>query len=83
MKAKVKATGEIVELQGTIDSTTYITMDYRTYQAYQLDFTVSDLEPVSNPSISKYHLESVLSKYGGHVLNEELKNQIINDVSNC
>lgn len=81
MKAKVKATGEIVEIQGTIDSCTYITNDYRTYQDNELDFSVSDLEPVSNPLISKYHLESVLSKYEGHILNENLKQQIIHDVS--
>lgn len=81
MKARVKATGEIVEIIGTINSNQFITINYIPYYEYQLDFNVSDLEPVSNPSISKYHLESILTKYEGHVLNENLKKQIIHDLS--
>ena len=38
MKARIKATGEIVILYGTIDSCVWVTTDFRQYWEYELEF---------------------------------------------
>lgn len=42
MKAKVKATGEIVTLYGTIDSRVWVTTDFRQYWESELEFIDND-----------------------------------------
>lgn len=82
MKARVKATSEIVSLQGTIDSFRWITDDYRVYNEYELDFTTPDSTPLSNPSISLADLRKILhqavdagyiNEYGAHRIIDLIK----------
>lgn len=42
MKARVKATGEIVTLYGTIDSCVWVTTDFRQYWESELEFIDND-----------------------------------------
>lgn len=51
MKARVKATGEIVTLYGTIDSCVWVTTDFRQYWESELEFIDndergSDIQPI-------------------------------------
>ena len=62
MKARIKATGEIVELQGTIDSGTWLTTDYKVFNEYALDFNISNESDVSEQyqHVSIDRLRSIL-----------------------
>lgn len=82
MKAKVKRTGKIVEVIGTIDTGRWLTNNYEEYYEYQLDFDVPQDTEVddSDLRISVAKLREVLDKMKSNIFNDFVINKIINNV---
>lgn len=89
MKARVKATGQIVEVQAVKDSYFHNGVCYKTsplrkeethyYSDFDLDFDVEE-ETDSDLRISVAKLREVLGKMQGNLLNDAVIDKIINKV---
>ncbi len=90
MKARVKATGQIVEVQAVKDSYFHNGVCYKTsplrkeethyYSDFDLDFDVEEKTEDSDLRISVAKLREVLSCMKGNLLNDTVIDKIINKV---